>query len=197
MCADEWETYKVAVLAQTDTFNITIAHASCSCRYPEFSKVGRIIACFGASNAEVERGFILSKRIKTKLRNRLKVATVDRLMRLRLNAGPYNTFPYYKAFQAWLRGAKRMRYRLRCVDAKGQLLQPREPEVVEIVELNLDGETLDDVYGIPVYSIDQGQFDGFYDYVTDAQVVAGTEEDLVGDIWDSELEAILEASIAM
>jgi hypothetical protein len=53
--------------------------------YPLITKVIRYVLSFGFGTAEVERDFSLLSIIKTKLRNRLKIETVDALMRVREN----------------------------------------------------------------------------------------------------------------
>ncbi len=59
---------------------------------PNLATLAQILLCFCAENAEVERGFSLYNRLKTKNRNRLKIGAIDMLMRLRLNTAPYPEF---------------------------------------------------------------------------------------------------------
>ncbi len=103
--------------------------------FPNLSVLAEILLCFCAENAEVERGFSLYNRIKTKTRNRLKIDTIDTLMRLRLNSPPWHSFDYNQAATIWLAMMRRGRYSV------GQKQPEQEPEEVELEkEPSVDSE---------------------------------------------------------
>ena len=77
--------------------------------YPNISIIGNAVLLFCAENATVERGFSLMTRLKTKVRNKLSVVTVDTLMRLRLNTKKWNQYDYQSAFEKWSRGKTQRR----------------------------------------------------------------------------------------
>ncbi len=110
--------------------------------FPNLAILAEILLCFCAENAEVERGFSLYNRIKSKVRNRLKIPTVDMLIRLRLNSGNYSDFNYNKAAVIWLGMSRRGRY---LVARPTQLLR-QDTEQAEAEELSIeDEEALDSV----------------------------------------------------
>ena len=78
--------------------------------FPYMAKISEIFYCFCVENAEVERGFSLYNRLKTKLRNRLKVQTIDSLMRIRLNSLSIDDFDYKATVALWYNNSKRCRY---------------------------------------------------------------------------------------
>ncbi len=81
--------------------------------FPNLATLAQILLCFCAENAEVERGFSLYNRLKTKTRNKLKIGTIDMLMRLRLNTAPYPEFDFSRGATIWFGMCQRGRYRLK------------------------------------------------------------------------------------
>jgi len=79
-----------------------------STTYPLICAFIRLFLTVPSSTAEVERGFSLQNIIKSKLRNRLKVANLDAMMRLRL-LGPsvqdIDKFDIDEMVKRWNRGA--------------------------------------------------------------------------------------------
>jgi len=80
--------------------------------YPNISIIAKVILCFDASNAEVERGCSLYNRLKTKIRHRLSVNELDRRIRLCINAASWKSFQYDAAFQRWKKNSLRGRYNI-------------------------------------------------------------------------------------
>ncbi len=111
--------------------------------FPNLAILAEILLCFCAENAEVERGFSLYNRIKSKVRNRLKINTVDMLMRLRLNSDKYSDFNYNKAAIIWLGMSKRGRY----VVGKPTELLRQDTEQAEDEELSIEDEEAMDSIG--------------------------------------------------
>lgn len=114
----EWENFKrdVIGLQRTDDasswFSVLQAAVADSDLYPNISIIAKVILCFDASNAEVERGFSLYNRLKTKIRNRLSVNELDRRIRLCINAASWKSFQYDAAFQRWKKNSLRGRYNI-------------------------------------------------------------------------------------
>ncbi len=113
--AEEWNQLKYEFLSPTVSNRVTswtdiLKRCFQEEMFPNLSVLAEILLCFCAENAEVERGFSLYTRLKSKTRNRLKIGTIDLLMRLRLNATGYNSFDYNRASVVWFGMAERGRY---------------------------------------------------------------------------------------
>ena len=83
--------------------------------YPLLSDIIARVAVLPASSAEVERVFSNVKRVKTPIRNRLKVPTVDSLVRISMYGPPtsdWDPLPAAEKWKSW--GNRRLRLQTRC-----------------------------------------------------------------------------------
>ena len=106
---EEWQTFKYEFLQGDNISHQGLEFLRFVARkddYPSISLLCRIILCFVAENATVERGFSLFARLKTQLRNKLDMGHVDTLMRLRLNSVGWKAFDYDVAYGKWLEGKR-------------------------------------------------------------------------------------------
>ena len=69
---------------------------------PQFYKLMSICCCILVCNAECERCFSCSNRIKSKLRSRLEVSTLDKLIRVSYSKHTLKTFNFEAAIDHWL-----------------------------------------------------------------------------------------------
>ena len=68
--------------------------------YPVLSRFSQIALTLPVSNADAERGFSCMNRVKTELRNRLTVSSLDSLLRISME-GPENNFDFNAAVLKW------------------------------------------------------------------------------------------------
>ena len=65
--------------------------------YPQIAALMNIMLVLPVSSVPCERGFSSANRIKTKLRNRLKVSTIDTLLRISIKGPPIDQFDFSKS----------------------------------------------------------------------------------------------------
>ena len=68
--------------------------------YPILSKLAQIALTLPVSNADTERGFSCMNRVKSELRNRLTVSSLDILLRISME-GPEKDFDFNLAVAKW------------------------------------------------------------------------------------------------
>ena len=85
----------------TKVMSIIAGYTSLSSLYPILSKLASIVLTLPVSTAHVERGFSTMKRIKTDSRNRLKMETLNKLIRLSSEGPPLELFDYDVAVDVW------------------------------------------------------------------------------------------------
>ncbi|CAG8457899.1 11277_t:CDS:2, partial [Cetraspora pellucida] len=69
--------------------------------YPNSDKIIALFLTLLLSNAIVERVFSRQNLIKTKLRNRLNISTLNYLLLISLNSSPINEFDFEHAYEIW------------------------------------------------------------------------------------------------
>ena len=69
--------------------------------YPLFSKFASIALTLPVTNADSERGFSCMNRIKTTLRNRLTVSSLDSLLRISIEGPERTLFDFQRAVTMW------------------------------------------------------------------------------------------------
>ena len=106
----EWESfsfmlaehYKDATMKQVIC---DLAKRSLKQAYPQLSCLASIALVIPLSTADCERAFSAIKRVKTALRNRLKTATLDCLLRITVEGPELEDFDFKTAVNMW--GAKK------------------------------------------------------------------------------------------
>lgn len=84
-----------------------LAKDSFTVDYPNVSKLLTICLLSAVSSVDCERGFSRYNLIKTYLRNRLKVSSVNMLLKLSLHPASFKTFNFRRAFQLWCKAKDR------------------------------------------------------------------------------------------
>ena len=69
--------------------------------YPNVSKFFTICLLSAVSSVDCERGFSRYNLIKTNIRNRLKVSSVNTIVKICLHTSTLKTFNFRRAFQLW------------------------------------------------------------------------------------------------
>ena len=107
MAQQEWES--VCLLLQTQEFKDKSAthilttlssNETLLALYPILSRFAQVALTLSVSNADVERGFSCMNRVKTELRNRLTVSSLDNLLRISTE-GPDKDFDFGAAVAKW------------------------------------------------------------------------------------------------
>lgn len=75
---------------------------SLSALYPILSQFAQVALTLPVSNADPERGFSCMNRVKTELRSRLAVSSLDTLLRISIE-GPEKDFDFNSAITKWSR----------------------------------------------------------------------------------------------
>jgi hypothetical protein len=91
----------------SDVLNILATNSSYQNLYPLFSKIASIALTLPVTNADSERGFSVMNRVKTVLRNRLTVSSLDSLLRISIEGPERTYFDFERAVTLW--GSKRHR----------------------------------------------------------------------------------------
>ena len=94
----EWQYFKVLVARNYPNINISALWQLLNTKHKDdLSKLANICLLLPILTACCERGFSTLNRTKTKLRNRLKLETLDTLMRIDLEGPPIDTFDFSAA----------------------------------------------------------------------------------------------------
>lgn len=78
-----------------------LAKDNFSSDYPNVSKFFTICLLSAVSSVDCERGFSRYNLIKTNIRNRLKVSSVNTIVKICLHPSTLKTFNFRRAFQVW------------------------------------------------------------------------------------------------
>lgn len=71
------------------------------CSYPSLGLLAKRLLVLPVSTVDCERGFSKQNLIKTDLRNSIKPASLDNLMRISIEGPPCSEFNYDKAYDVW------------------------------------------------------------------------------------------------
>ena len=69
--------------------------------FPQMAMLISIALIIPVSSVPCERGFSVTNRIKTKLRNRLQIPTVDILLRISIEGPPTDQFDFSRALNQY------------------------------------------------------------------------------------------------
>ena len=106
-CTSEWEGLKRLIvnnfsnMSMRQMTNLLCTDTSLQDMYPHLSKLASIAALVPVSTAECERSFSTMNRVKTKLRNRMKMSTLDSLIRISVEGAPFSQFNFERAANIW------------------------------------------------------------------------------------------------
>lgn len=89
-------------------YNITFYITHLSLPYTEIFRLFSACLCVMVGNAEAERVFSCQNRIKTALRSRLSIDTLDQLIRLSFQGIPIDEFPFEVALRKFETGPRRL-----------------------------------------------------------------------------------------
>ena len=103
----EWESLRILLQEQefkdksaTQVMKSLSSNQTLVALYPTISRFAQIALTLPISNADVERGFSCMNRVKTDLRNRLTVSSLDTLLRISIE-GPEKDFDFSAAVSRW------------------------------------------------------------------------------------------------
>ena len=85
----------------SDVLNILATNSSYQNLYPLFSKIASIALTLPVTNADSERGFSVMNRVKTILRNRLTVSSLDTLLRISIEGPERTSFDFERTVTLW------------------------------------------------------------------------------------------------
>ena len=106
-CTSEWEGLKrffvnnFSNMSMRQMTNLLCTDTSLQDMYPHLSKLASIAALVPVSTAECERSFSTMNRVKTKLRNCMKMSTLDSLIRISVEGAPLSQFNFERAADIW------------------------------------------------------------------------------------------------
>ena len=106
-CTSEWEGLKRLFAnnfsnhSMRQMTNLLCTDSSLQDMYPNFSKLASIAALVPVSTAKCECSFSTMNRVKTKLRNRMKMSTLDSLIRISMEGPPLPQFNFERAADIW------------------------------------------------------------------------------------------------
>ena len=113
----EWALFKHLLVSEfkevstRDIMSTMSANTTFSSLYPTLSKLASIALIVPVSTADCERGFSTMNRIKTDPRNRLKMTTLDKLIRLSSEGPELDEFNFERAAMLW---ASKSNRRINC-----------------------------------------------------------------------------------
>ena len=85
----------------TDVMRMLALSKTYQTLYPILSKFAQIALALPVSKADSERGFSCMNRVKTELRNRLTVSSLDRLLRISIEGPDISQFDFFSAVTKW------------------------------------------------------------------------------------------------
>ena len=85
----------------TDVLRMLALNETYQTLYPILSKFAQIALALPVSNADSERGFSCMNRVKTQLRNRLSVSSLDTLLRISIEGPDISHFDFSSAVTEW------------------------------------------------------------------------------------------------
>ena len=107
MAQQEWESLRSLLQTQEfknkhskDILDLLSTNETLIVLYPILYNFSQIALTLPVSNADAERGFSCMNRVKTELRNRLTVSSLDTLLRMSME-GPEKDFDFDAAITKW------------------------------------------------------------------------------------------------
>jgi len=99
----EWESFRQLMrrhyshLTMRKMVKLLVTDVTLNTMFPQLIKLASIAAILPVSTAECERAFSAMKHIKTKLRNQMKISTLDYLMQISIEGPEIGDFNFEKA----------------------------------------------------------------------------------------------------
>ena len=105
----EWVNFRLVMkntcscrnMEATDVLRMLALNETYQTLYPILSKFAQIALALPVSNADSERGFSCMNRVKTQLRNRLTVSSLDTLLRISIEGPDISHFDFSSAVTKW------------------------------------------------------------------------------------------------
>ena len=105
----EWANFRLVMknsgsdhsMEATDVMRMLALSKTYQTLYPLLSKFAQIALALPVSNADSERGFSGMNRVKTQLRNRLTVSSLDTLLRISIEGPDISQFDFFSAVTKW------------------------------------------------------------------------------------------------